>query len=80
MNVLFSISYGYGYVSRLIAIKKEIFKAISSLQIDKFLERLGALEISVRRERSQVDPSASSTALMHLRSDCLGHQNNDPDL
>ena len=44
LNVLFSITDGYGYVSRLIAIKKEIFKAISSLPIQKCLKRLDLLE------------------------------------
>ena len=56
MNVLFSISDDYGYVSRLKAIKKIFFKEIPSLQIDKSVERLGVSEISVRRRDLKSTP------------------------
>ena len=56
MKVLFSISDEYGYVSRLMAMKKIFFKPISSLQIHKSLEGLGVSEISVRRRDLKSPP------------------------
>ena len=71
MKVLFSISDDYGYVSRLIAMKKNIFQSNPILANSYKCGRVRGFGNLREEKRSQVTPSASQTYELYDCGDFL---------